>query len=139
MKKLTYIFIIIFTTVFCSNSFGQVVKYKADAYSIKARNESTGRWPEWPEWKKDYILITFDLDKARIKVFSKREQVYDIIESIDKSVDEDGDTIYKFLCVDNDGLKCHLRIVKSRLTAENKQLYVEFNDYKWVYNIYSID
>jgi hypothetical protein len=139
MKNVTKIILILLFAGLCSESIGQVLKVKADAYSIKAKNENTGKWPEWPKWNDVNILITIDVDNDRIKIFSKKDQEYDIIQKLDESIDEDGDKTWKWLCVNEDGIKCHLKLVRPISGNGSSQLYVEFSDFKWVYNINLID
>jgi hypothetical protein len=134
--------IILFTLFFIgftSLSSAQVIKVKADAISIKTKDEYTGRWSDWSKWEEVNILITIDSDKDRIKIFSKIEQVYDIIQDFGESYDKDGDKTWKLLCVNEDGLRCYVRLVKLYSQNGEGQLYVDFNDMMWVYNIHSID
>jgi hypothetical protein len=139
MKIATKIILILLIAGLYTESFGQVLKVKANAFSIKAKNENTDKWPEWPKWEETNILITIDSAIERIKIFSKKDQVYDIIEKLDESIDEDGDITWKWLCVNEDGLKCHIRMVRPISGNGRSQLYVEFSDIKWVYSINFID
>ena len=140
MKNLKKIILLtLFFVGFTSLSSAQVLKVKADAISIRTKNEYTGRWSDWSKWEEVNILITIDPDKDRIKIFSKKVQVYDIIQDLGEDYDKDGDKTWKWLCVNEDGLRCHVRLVKLYSRGGKSQLYVDFNDMMWVYNIYSID
>jgi hypothetical protein len=140
MKNLKKIILLtLFFVGFTSLSSAQVLKVKADAISFKTKNEYTGRWSDWSKWEEVNILITIDPDKERIKIFSKKDQVYDIIQDLGENYDKDGDKTLKWLCVNEDGLRCHVRLVKLYSQGGKSQLYVDFNDMMWVYNIYSID
>ena len=92
-----------------------------------------GYWGEWSEWEPVKILIVLNLEKERIEIYSKTPQEYDIVEVLGTESDEkDGDSI-RFLCVDEDGLRCNIRI---RVQLDGtKQLYVDYKDAMWVYNI----
>lgn len=121
------------------SAYSQVIKCKADAISIKTKNEYTDRWSDWSKWEEVDILITIDPINDRIKIFSKEEQVYDIIKSYDESYDNDGDKTLKWQCVNEDGLKCNIRLVKLYSQNGQSQLYIDFADMMWVYNIYKLD
>ena len=49
-------------------------------------------------------------------------QEYDIIDYIGKEEDNDGGTSIKYKCVDQDGLRCHIRL--RALSDGTAQLYV---------------
>jgi len=103
MKSLKQIILFtLFFIGFTSLSSTQVIKVKAGAISIKTKNEYTGIWSDWSKWEKVNILITIDSDKGRIKIFSKKEQVYDIIQDLGESYDKDGDKTWKWLCVNEE-------------------------------------
>ena len=93
---------ILLSTIFFS-AFSQVIKCKADAIAIKTKNEYTDRWSDWSKWEEVDILITIDPTNDRIKVFSKKDQVYDIIQSYGETYDNDGDKTIKWQCVNEDG------------------------------------
>lgn len=136
MKK---IILVVFFITIANISYSQVIKCKADAIAIKTKNEYSEKWSEWSKWEEVDILITIDPDKDRVKVFSKVEQVYDIIKSYGESYDEDGDKTIKWQCVNDDGLKCTVRLVKLYSKEGKSQLYIDFSDMMWVYNIYKLD
>jgi hypothetical protein len=129
---------ILLSTIFFS-AFSQVIKCKADAIAIKTKNEYTDRWSDWSKWEEVDILITIDPTNDRIKVFSKKDQVYDIIQSYGETYDNDGDKTIKWQCVNEDGLKCIVRLVKLYSVDGKSQLYIDFADMMWVYNIYKLD
>jgi hypothetical protein len=136
MKKTLFTLLLI---ILVSISFGQVTKFKSSAIASKFKNESTGNWSKWSEFEKTEVLITIDLTNDRIKIFSKKEQIYDIIKYFEKVTDSDGDDTLEFQCVNEDGLKCHLRFVVLNSNNGRRQLYIDFSDMMWVYNIYRLD
>lgn len=136
MKRL---FLLIILTTMLTSAYSQVIKCKADAISIKTKNEYTDMWSDWSKWETVDILITIDPNNDRIKVFSKKDQVYDIIKSYGESYDNDGDKTIKWQCVNEDGLKCTVRLVKLISQGGKSQLYIDFADMMWVYNIYKLD
>jgi hypothetical protein len=135
-KKIYFAFLFILVT---NSSFGQLTKFKSSSYTSKFKNENTGNWSKWSELEKTEVLITIDITNERIKIFSKKEQVYDIIKYYDKQTDSDGDETMQFQCVNEDGLKCYVRFVILNSQNGRRQLYIDFADLMWVYNIYKLD
>lgn len=123
-------------SAFC---FSQVTKFKTTSLSIKTKNEITKKWTLWSDPENVDILISIDLTNERIKIFSKQDQIYDIIKYYDKSIDSDGDETLSFQCVDQDGLKCFVRFVILKSQKNRKQIYVDYSDMMWMYNIYNLD
>lgn len=127
-------FLILFSTV----SFGQVIKLKTTSISIKTKINET-QWGEWSAWEDVSILIVLDLDKERFTIYSKETQIYDVAENEGNITDKDGDDIWSFFCVNEDGLTCRVKLIKLNSQDGSLQLYVDFSDMRWVYNVYSLD
>jgi hypothetical protein len=123
--------------MFCSQSLqAQVYKLKATGFSMKYEiDEYT--WSEWSEWSESNVLCTIDVQTDRITIYSKETQVYDVIEEEEEVIDDEGDWTLPFICIDKDGGKCRIRLMK-RAEDEQLQLYVDYNDIKWVYDVYSL-
>jgi len=139
MKYIKSVCICIILIILSLNTFSQVTKYKSTSFSFKTKNENTLRWSKWSEPESAEILITIDLTSDRIKIFSEEEQVYDIIQYYKMTTDVDDDETLKFQCVNEDGLKCFVRFVILKSQNGRKQLYVDFADMSWMYNIYKMD
>ena len=122
-----------------SVSYAQVIKFKSTSISTKIKSESTGRWSSWSKYEETEVLITIDLDDNRVRIFSKSEQEYDIIKYYDKEIDADGDETLKFYCVNEDGRKCYVRFVILNSKNGQRQLYIDFADLMWMYNIYKLE
>ena len=128
---------VLFLTI-STNVFGQVYKLKSTTFSSKYKiNEY--KWSEWSDATESSVLITFDLTNGRITIYSKETQVYDIAEYEGQTTDEDGDDIFSYLCIDKDGTKCRLKWLKLNSQNGRMQMYVNYNDMIWLYNIYSLD
>jgi hypothetical protein len=123
---------------FSATSFGQVYKLKSTSFSSKYKINDY-RWSEWSEASETSVLITFDLNKERITIYSKTTQVYDIAKDEGKTTDEDGDDFYSYYCVNKDGLTCRVKLAKLNSQNGRNQVYVDFSDMRWVYNVYSLD
>lgn len=131
---LTVIAFLAFSTV----SFGQVYKLKSTSVAFKHKINDY-RWSDWSEWEETTVLVTIDLNKDRITIYSKETQIYDVAENEGEKYDSDGDKTLSLYCVDKDGLTCRIRLVKLNSQGGRNQLYVDYNDMKWVYNVYSLD
>ena len=138
MRYRKLLFVLLFTALTFS-AVAQVTKFKSTSYATKFKNETTGKWGKWSEFEKTEVLITIDLTNERIKIFSKAEQEYDIIKYYEKVTDDEGDETLQFHCVNEDGLKCFVRFVILNSQNGRRQLYVDFADMMWVYNIYKLD
>jgi hypothetical protein len=123
---------------FCTTSYGQVYKLKSTSFSSKYKINNY-RWSDWSELEETSVLITIDLNKERITIYSKETQVYDVAENEGETYDNDGDITLSLFCVDKDGLTCRIRLVKLISQDGRNQLYVDYNDMKWVYNVYPLN
>lgn len=123
--------------VLSAPSAAQVLKLKSTGFSYKVKNGDT--WSKWSDWEDSSLLITIDTDKARVTIYSKDTQVYDIAQNEGTSHDSDGDETLSFYCIDKKGLKCRVRLVKLHSQGGRLQLYVDYNDIMWGYNVVSLD
>lgn len=136
MKKhlITLLFLLV-----ASAAFSQVTKCKTTSFAYKQIDEVSGEWTDWTDWTDLEILVVIDSENDRIKIYSKEDQIYDIIKYEGESIDEDGDETIEWLCVNEEGLKCAVRIMKLHSEDGSMHLYVDFSNLMFVYNIYGID
>lgn len=130
MKYFFSILLFVFLFKVCN---AQVLKFRSYSSSIKT-NGNYG-WTKWSEPTENNILIVLDLDKNRVSIYSKETQVYDIYKSYDRVTDNDGDYIFEYACIDGEGLRCHIRWVKLNSQNGRIQVYVDFSDMMWMYNV----
>jgi hypothetical protein len=114
-----------------------IVKLRSTTFSVKYKED--GIWSKWSAWEDASILIVIDGSKNRITIYSAQQQVYDVIDTDEEGTDEDGDDVLSFLCIDKDGTKCGVKLVAIRGANERLQLYVNYSDMSWVYNVYGLD
>ena len=139
MKKIITLALILFISI--STSFSQnsdIRKFKTTGLASKFLNENNNTWTDWSRWDDVSILGVFDLEKERITIYSKDVQVYDFAKYEGKTTNKDGDEILEWLCINEDGLKCHLEIWKRYYENGEyySQIYVNYSDIRFVYNIY---
>lgn len=83
MKKIVRLIFI--TILFIVTSYwvcGQIHKLRAEKFAFKVKDDFN-QWQEWSDWDDSAVLISIDMDMKRIKIFSNKIQVYDIIEEYD--------------------------------------------------------
>jgi lipopolysaccharide export system protein LptA len=135
INKFGFVFMLLLLSL---PAFGQVLKLKATSFATKIKI-SSNKWSEWSETTESSVLITVNLNNDRITIYSNTTQVYDIAKHEGKITDNDGDEIVSFYCVNKDGLTCRVRIVKLNSQNKRNQVYVDFRDIKWYYNVYSLE
>jgi hypothetical protein len=126
------------TQVSNTPSAKKIIKLKSTSYSLRHKiNEQ--RWGDWAAWEDAKILITLDTENERITIYSSKTQVYDIAKDEGESTDDDGDETLSLYCIDNDGLRCTVRLVTLNSRNGELQLYVDYSDMSWVYEVYALD
>lgn len=131
MKKLLMILVLILSTItVCAQN---VNWYRATSLAIKEYNYQYNYWNPWTDWEKVNVNIKIDLDSDVIIIYSKVTQVYTVLEASDVYIDADGGKQIKCKVLDADGDKATVRL---RMEASgNSQLYVDYADVNWVYNV----
>lgn len=108
--------------------------YKATSYSFTSA-DSEGNWSDWTEWQSCNVNILLDTDEGVLVIYSNETQTYDIIAYRGKKRDASGGTQAYFDVIDQDGDKGTIR---ARLERNgNSQIYCEFANVMWVYNVHS--
>lgn len=131
MKKL---FITLLLGLICCTAVqAQVQWYKTTDFAY--RYVSNGYWTDWSDWESSNLNIKFDLENDLIIIYSSKTQLYKVIEVLNPPSDSTGQQV-KFKIVDQD-----YDIGSLRLRVENNgnlQIYVDFADISWVYNVVRI-
>lgn len=110
---------------FVVNSSAQVNYFTAYELAVKI----DGKWSAWEDTN---IRIKIDIDNDRIVIYSNRTQIYDIISETTPPRDSSGSQkAFKFIDQDGDIGTLRLRIQDNG----TKQIYIDFSDISWVYNI----
>lgn len=101
------------------------VKYK-NSYN---RNNSQG----WSDFQKCDVDIEFKMDDDFIIIYSNRTQVYGIYGNAGTYTDKEGGKQQGYYVIDQDYDKGMIRLRIAR--DGTSQLYVDFDDVGWVYNV----
>lgn len=112
-------------------SFSQIINFKATSVAIKEVGY------KWSDWKKCDILITFNLRTDKVVIYSRSIQVYKVLTQGQSYIDESGGEQVKYDVIDQDDDLGDMRLRVER--NGNSQIYIDFADVSWVYNVIRID
>lgn len=125
------ILIVIMFGLFCVGAVqAQTQWFKATELAIKVVN--TGSWTKWSDWESVDIDIKFDLSNDLIIIYSQETQIYKVLDQVKSPYDSNG-TQVKFKVLDQDYDKGFLRLRVEN--NGNSQIYVDYADISWVYNV----
>lgn len=128
MKKFILTLLMVFTV---GSAFSQVKWFETTSFSYKYITQY-GEWVNWSEWEKCVADVKIDLGKDIIIIYTKEVQMYYVYDYVGEVKDTSGQTI-KFAVIDNEEDYGHIRLrVQNNGT---KQLYVDFSNIMWVYNL----
>ena len=106
--------------------------YKATEFAYKYVN-AYGRWTEWTDWEKSNVIITIDYSNDLVKINSETPQTYVIVQWVRNYVDESGGQQIEFRFIDQDYDRGTMRLRVER--SGNSQIYIDFSNVMWVYNV----
>lgn len=131
------ILILLFTiTIGVQKSYAQPIRFKTSSVSFTDKN-AKGTWNDWSDFVKANILITLDAKKNLITVNSNEVQSFKI-KAYGEITDNDDVNIVPFECVDNKFSKCNIFIITKKKEGNRMQFYINYNEVKFVYNIYNV-
>lgn len=138
MKHLKYYIITLFMmfTLFSANVNAQnynIQWYKTTAFASQSYNYYYERWNNWTEWQKSNMNIKFDLNNDVITIYSPEIQVYTIFRTGSQFTDSSGGSQIQFNAYDGDGDRADIRLRMEK--NGNSQIYVDYADMRWVYNV----
>lgn len=133
MKRLVSVILLFFSM--CCYAGDNIRYYETTSFSMK--RVVNGEWTDWSEWEESGMIITLNMTKDVIEILSPKAQIYNITEHGDCYIDQDGGRNVNFSFVDQEGYKgvIRLRIEKNG----NSQMYVEYANIMWVYNLIRIE
>lgn len=112
-------------------SFSQIINFKATSVAIKEAGY------RWSDWQKCDILITFNLRTDKVVIYSRSIQIYKVITQGQNFIDESGGEQVKYDVIDQDDDLGNMRLRVER--NGNSQIYIDFADVSWVYNVIRIN
>ena len=112
----------------------QIYKWRASDYSSRLNNNGQG-WGLWTEWTTSGVLIV--AQNERVNVYSSTPQVYDMIESVTKDSDKDGNPIYSVMCVDENGTRC--KMIWYHSSENGSYVIFQFSNLELMYKVVALD
>jgi hypothetical protein len=135
MKHLKILFFLLTLAVNVSKAEAQPIRFKSSSVSFTDK-KSDGSWHEWSEFVKANVLITLDAKKDLILINSNEVQSFKI-KAYGEIEDNEEVNIVPFECVDNKFSKCNIFIITKKKENNRMQIYINYNEVKFVYNIYN--
>lgn len=127
MKRFLMIFALLLSIVAAN---AQVQYYRSTAYA--QANVYNGRYV-WSDWQSSNMTITINLNTDMIIIYSPRTQIYRVVSAGDAYNDSNGGRQVSFKVIDQDGDRGTIRL---RIESNgNSQIYVDFSNVAWVYNV----
>ena len=109
-----------------------IIKLQATSYAYKSTDEY-GRWSDWSNWNDCSILVVVNTSNDRVNIYSNTPQEYDIYNYGEEEYDKDGGTTTTFNCIDDNGVRCDMRI---RIQSDGQaQMYIDYSNFMIVYNV----
>lgn len=129
MKKIIFMFLMLFGFAMSMNA--EVQRYRTTGFAIASVN-SYGTYT-WGDWEDSSINIVINTDTDRIIVYSPSTQNYKVYSYDGATSDSSGGKQVVFRAYDQDGDRCTIRLRIER--NGNSQIYIDFNNVAWVYNV----
>ena len=130
MKKF-FVLIVLFLGIAISVN-AQVQTYRTTGYYEK-KLYSWG-WGSWSSKQQSNMNIVINLNTDVVTIYSPRTQVYRIYEYSGTTRDSDGDVTATFYFYDQDNDRGTMRLV-IRANGQS-QLYIDFANVMWAYDVY---
>jgi hypothetical protein len=137
MKIIKLILFAFFLNLSIASVSAQVYRFKATSFSILEK-EAKDNWGKWSEPEQSTAIISLDGKKDRLVIGTKEIQVYKIINYGQKVVTQFDETI-ALDCADLNGKPCTILVVTRKNQDDRKQFYVNYEDVKFVYNVYVVN
>jgi len=135
MKHLKIILLLLVFGVGFQKSTAQPIRFKTSSLSFTDKKDDNS-WNEWSDFVAANILITLDAKKDLITVNSSEVQSFKI-KAYGEIEDTDDVNIVPFECMDNKFSKCKIFIITKKKENNRMQVYINYNEVKFVYNIYN--
>lgn len=129
MKKLLLSLFCLFSLTLSA----QIQKYRTTQFAIAS--VTNGRY-SWSDWESSNLYLYINLDTDQITIYSTSIQIYQIYSAYNNGnayLDSEGGKTIKFNVIDQDLDKGTVRLRVDR--EGNSQVYIDFADVAWVYNV----
>ena len=137
MKIIKFILFAFLLKISITTVSAQVYKFKATSFSVLEKDDKDN-WGKWTDPEQSTAIISLDGKKDRLIIGTKEIQVYKIINYGQKVVTKFDETI-ALDCADLNGKPCTILVVTRKNQEDRKQFYVNYEDVKFVYNVYVVN
>lgn len=127
MKKFIIMILLVFITI---STQAETLWYRSTSFATASIYN--GRYT-WSDWVNSNLSISIDLTNDIITVYSKVKQTYYVTETGDSYSDNSGGKQIVFYVVDQDRTRGAIRLRTE--SNGNPQIYIDFNNVAWVYNV----
>jgi len=125
--------LLIFFMALSISSYADIMKFKANAFAFRERDEYTNEWMSWSDWQEDNSLIVMDKNTDVITIYGKHKERLDAIDYISEFEDDEHGHNVPVLCIDSNGEECKFVV---RWTEDKSiQLYLRHSDHQCVYSV----
>lgn len=117
------------------SSFASTYIFKTTCFAVASINQVTGQYV-WSDWEKSNLRILINTDTDVIVIYSNKTQYYKIYNAYNNGNsfrDSNGGETIKYSVYDAEGKYGEVRLRTD--PNGNKQIYVDFRDYAWVYGV----
>ncbi|TBX71180.1 hypothetical protein EZL74_01360 [Flavobacterium silvisoli] len=135
MKNLKFLFLLVIMGLGFQTSYAQPIRFKTSSVSFTDK-KNDGTWNEWSDFVKANVMITLDAKKDLITINSAEVQSFKI-KAYGEIEDNAEVNIVPFECVDNKFSKCKIFIITKKKENNRMQIYINYNEVKFVYNVYN--
>lgn len=135
MKHLKILFLLLAIGFGIQNNYGQPIRFKTSSVSFTDK-KTDGTWNDWSDFVEAKVVVTLDAKKDLITINSAEVQAFKI-KAYGEIEDNEDVNIVPFECVDNKFSKCKLFIITKKKENNRMQIYINYNEVKFVYNIYN--
>ncbi|WP_367388442.1 hypothetical protein [Lewinella sp. LCG006] len=125
-------------SLFSTFSFSQVISMQTTGFAYQYMVDNYN-WSNWTDFEPTQMPIVIDIDHEQIVIYSAETQIYNVMKAEGSSYDQDGDEFLSFYCVNEDGIACRIRLAMLNSQGGRYQFYVDFDDMRWVYNVYIVE
>lgn len=135
MKNIKFLLLLLVVTFGFQKSYSQPIRFKTSSVSFTDK-KNDGNWNEWSDFVDANVLITLDAKKDQIVINSAEVQSFKI-KAYGEIEDNDEVNIVPFECVDNRYSNCNIFIITKKKENNRMQIYINYNEVKFVYNVYN--
>lgn len=130
MKRYILAIIMMLTMSFTTVSAQNIMWFKTTAYAQAII--INGKY-YWGDWQGSSMDVCISLVSDKIIIYSPTTQIYKVIASYNAYIDSSGGRQVKFKVIDQDNDVGYIRLRIER--NGNSQIYVDFSNVAWVYNV----